>query len=621
MALTLWVFWIYRGWWIDLTGEDHGALLHELVLYPNRWDAFVHVVTWDTSHVLMPDIQGLVRPAFWLYHAVLGVGLGLDERDRGIVGLLVVVIAASAFRACVRPWASELLAWTGAWSVATIYPGLTLVTWRHIVPYLLGVALLALALRALTASAPFVAGILVLAASLIHESIGIAALVAGAVGALFLRDSAMRRRVLIATLAPGVVAALAQIAVRLGEPTASAHGGGPALSALGWAPWVYGHWVLGWGFPAAFFVQPTIFHRSVTRPVPLPWDVFRVIGAAAFVVHGGLVVAILRRWRRSIVASGDLVILLAGTVPPVLATAFAVVRIPMLSYDYLSLANYYYAIVAYELSLVAVALASRARVVVQRIVAGAFVLVTVTSAQGIRAVLGPFDDDVQAIYQLHHAMVRVFAERRDLCFAGLVDDADRPFFVDVYPFAFLGEPVCSFRSGTSTYLELAEPGFRLVPAREPDAWIPAPELVAGEAVDAAGLARVRVRFSGGAEVDLVASDPTRKIEVGGRGVTTHALVDGASVLREDFRQPQIVGRPDGDHVAELRMMGGRAYARYDGLALATVGLGLPSHVQVKGAILSAEISGAADVLDPAAAIPLGVPRADTMARRLRGSRN
>ena len=69
------------------------------------------------------------------------------------------------------------------------------------------------------------------------------------------------------------------------------------------------------------------------------------------------------------------------------------------------------------------------------------------------------------------------------------------------------------------------------------------------------------------------------------------------------------------------MVGDRAYARYDGLALSTVGIGLPPHVHVQGPILSAEISGAADVLDAGAAIPLGVPRADAMARRLRASRN
>ena len=605
LLLLAWIFWLYGGARIDLAYEDHAAFEQELSFYSSFSDRLVHALTYDRSHVLVPDLSGFARPLFWAYHALLEVVLDVDELQRGVIGLVVHWLVACTFYATARRWGSELVAWAATWSVATVYTGLNLVLWRHMLPYQLALAGIAIA-----SSRPKtrVRSAALVAAVLFHEIVGVVALgasvFAAAVGA-----PDVRRDVLRLTAPAALVAVSLQIASLVSNGSVG-QGTTTLASAVTWTPWVLGHWVLGWALPGTFFVLTEPFARSITRAVPLPPVAFSLLGIGAVAAFAVALLAMALRWRRGVVRDTDSALLLGGGTVMALAVVFAGLRIPMLSYDYLARSNYYFAFAGWLLSLIVVGVASGGPTLLRRATAAGFLLVTLISAQGVRTAVERDRDDVAAIYELHHAISESLGTD---CLAGLADDADRAFFAESFPFAFLGRRTCALGTGRPMILSF-ERKLALVPAVSPTNWTHI-----SHPFELAGAKAVRVVVPSPVDTSLRVTGGAHTFVVEARGHSTVAKLDGASIPAG--RQEPIVGAPRATHVLEIAVIDANAYALYDGLAVASYGPtgGFSSaSVSVPEAVI--EVSPEGYALDHAAARVLDAPLAAAMAARIRSAR-
>ncbi|MBF0612278.1 MAG: hypothetical protein G8345_02915 [Magnetococcales bacterium] len=167
--------WNYRlGLW-DLPSRDQLMFVDEKLFFPNNWDFFLHSLEFSRGRLLGVGDYFLFRPG---HFTLLGLNLILTEEHLQWAGLftypLVAFTALSLFLVG-RRLVSPGLALLTALLWIDLFPGVFTIVWRHINPYLLAIAFLALALAKLLEAQqrqtafPFSASFYLFVASLFHE--------------------------------------------------------------------------------------------------------------------------------------------------------------------------------------------------------------------------------------------------------------------------------------------------------------------------------------------------------------------------------------------------------------------------------------------------------------------
>jgi hypothetical protein len=575
-VLVGWSFFVYRHGLYALPRGDQLPFLDERARFPDAGGWLLHAISYTRTRFLTGDSHLMFRP---LHGLMLGVE-ALLFRDAALAGgVLSVALHAAVVVVLyfvVRWFADPFVAFLASFVYATEYPGMEMVLWRHISPYLLVPIFLGAGLHALRGAWVGVrswgsAVWWLLLACLVHEAVPVALL--GALAAtVAARRRAADRAPLDAVSKPLVVAVVVWLsldvldlvlhpkpvmAAPISLPPDLRQGVAGLLQFLGLcmvamvAPSVVD---LRWNGPEGAFSRLQWDYTAVPRASSLS------VGIATLVL---LLVAVV--WSSRRLGRGDvrgLAPLLLASFALALGVTFAAARTAS-SFGYFANATYYCHITSFVFLAIggpalAAARASRLRVFVTLGAVAIAGVWSVSSYGCIQQALLAQESFARLALSTAATVRRAVEARPDLCVGGILDAVARDAISPPRgPLTLLGASACAYRRGARpVYLDRVGGTYALVSLPPPAdlrsvSFDPSPGwVVDGSTVRAVDTVDTVSIFSSGlvrpTEIDVRVDDPRDGgVWIGHRGPSSYtaiAFFDGAHVEAwvRDGEPPRVV---------------------------------------------------------------------------------
>jgi hypothetical protein len=581
-VLTAWSFFVYRHGLYALPRGDQLPFLDERARFPETGAWLLHTLSYTRTRFLTGDGHYMFRP---LHGFVLGSEEVLFRDDALAQGLLSIGLHTAVVLVLyflVRWVADPVVAFLASVVYATEYPGMEMVLWRHISPYMLAPLFLGLGLHALrrawTGMGAWPGAVpWLLLACLTHEAVAIAFVFALAAALIARRRSVDRSRLdaVSRALAVAIILWLFLDALDLVlHPNAAMVASDGALlpdfslvRAVTGLLQFLGLCMVAMLAPSVVDLRWNGPERAFSR---LQWDYTAVpealtltVGIATFVLLLATVVSSSRRLARGD-ATGLAPLLLASFALAV-ALAFTAVRTSTRSFGYFANATYYCHLTAFVFLVLgspalAAARTSRLRVPVTWGAAALAALWSLTSYVCVQQALLAQEPFVRLALSTAATVRQTLDGRPDLCIGGVIDAAAREAVAPPRgPLTLLGATACAYRkSARGVYLDRVGGTYGLVSLPPPEdlravsvdptpAWIvdsPAVTARPGTADTVSIFSSQVVRPT---EVDVrVENGQDGGLWVGHRSVTSHTAI-------AFFAGAHVVGRVrDGDAPAAAR---------------------------------------------------------------------
>jgi hypothetical protein len=440
------VFWVYRHGLIALPRGDHFSFLKEWILLQSDGTFFLRVLSFNQTRLVDPGDYFLFRPAATGLLALTEIAFRHHYGAAGALSIALHGLASFVLYRILGRLTLARIAWPVALLFSVQYPGMEMVMWRHISPYIGGLIFFGLGqlmlCRALqhsnTGPFPALAALFFLLSALFHET-ALAASAALASLAVFSRKDKGRSVLLKACLTPvlayaGIYALNQSLhgwpAVFHGEAPGNAIAANlPALSVL---PFFAGLATLAWILPEAVRIQmPYRWERAVMDFSSLPESGVRAAGIAVSFVILGLLLFSAGRLLRGKKAPEAGVSFLSGTYLLFLFAGVAFGRLSSRGLHYLSISSYYFYMTSYSLWILAFSLVpwipERLRTLkAMRALGGLLVMALVLvllppSYRGILNVLGPDDTFERRTGAIVREITKAVEARPGSCYGGALD--------------------------------------------------------------------------------------------------------------------------------------------------------------------------------------------------------
>jgi hypothetical protein len=488
-VLVAWSFFVYRHGLDSLPRGDQLPFLDERARFPATGAWLLHAISYTRTRILTGDSHLMFRPLHGFVLGVQEVFLPDDALAQGLVSIVLHAAVVLVLYFLVRWVADPVVAFLAAIVYATEYPGMEMVLWRHISPYLLAPLLLGVGLHALRrvwaggrswlAAVPW----LLLACS-VHEAVPVA-FVAAITAIVIARSRAVDRAPLDAVakaLAAACVLWLALDAFDLFlHPTPVMAGPNDALPAD--FVQVVASLLQFFGLCMVAMLAPSVVdlrwngpERAFSR---LQWDytvvpqaVSASVGIATLVFLFAAVV-----WSARRIARGDargLAPLLLASFAMAIGVAFAGVRTAG-SFGYFANATYYCHLTSFVFLLIGSPALAAARVSRRRtlVTAGAVVLAgawSLSSYLCIQQALRAQEPFARLSLSTAAAVRQAMERRPDLCVGGILDASARDAISPPRgPLTLLGATACAYRrDARPVYLDRVDGRYALVSLPPPD---------------------------------------------------------------------------------------------------------------------------------------------------------
>ncbi len=136
--MILWSFWIYRYGIYAFPRQDHFSFMFDRSLFQNDWDYFWHVISFSKTRTTFPGDYYLFRPATHGILALIDIFFRSDLYTAGRISIFWHGITAFVLYLFTSKFSGRMIGFILAFVFATQYPGLEMVIWRHVSPYMLG---------------------------------------------------------------------------------------------------------------------------------------------------------------------------------------------------------------------------------------------------------------------------------------------------------------------------------------------------------------------------------------------------------------------------------------------------------------------------------------------------
>jgi len=134
----IWAFWIYRFGAIAFPRQDHFSLIMDRALFGNDWDYFWNAVSFNKTRTMFPGDYYLFRPFTHGALALIDIFFRHDMYVMGKISIFWHAFVSFFLYLFASKFTRRSIGFLLAFIFATQYPGLEMVIWRHVSPYMLG---------------------------------------------------------------------------------------------------------------------------------------------------------------------------------------------------------------------------------------------------------------------------------------------------------------------------------------------------------------------------------------------------------------------------------------------------------------------------------------------------
>lgn len=136
--MVFWSLWVYRYGIFALPRQDHYSFMFDRALFHSDWDYFWHIISFTKTRTTFPGDYYLFRPATHGFLALIDIFYRDNLYTAGKISILWHGFASFFLYLFTSKYSGKKIGFLLALIFVTQYPGLEMIIWRHVSPYILG---------------------------------------------------------------------------------------------------------------------------------------------------------------------------------------------------------------------------------------------------------------------------------------------------------------------------------------------------------------------------------------------------------------------------------------------------------------------------------------------------